>query len=72
MTPREVTDELERMAERYKMEEARRRVRMVAEPQNAGNAQAIPETPQSGPDLNEYAYVGRPRRRFRVSPACRR
>jgi len=60
MTPREVTDELERMAERYKMEEDRRRVRMVAQPQNAGNTQAIPETPQSGPDLDEYAYVGAP------------
>jgi hypothetical protein len=59
MTPREVTDELTRMAERYKMEEGRRRVRMATE-QKAGNAQAIPETPQSGPDLDEYAYVGSP------------
>jgi len=55
MDPREVTDELTRLAERYKLEEDRRRVRMIAQPQGAGNAQAIPETPQSGPDLDEYA-----------------
>lgn len=60
MTEREITDELMRMAEQYKAEEDRRRVRMVAQPQAGGNAQAIPETPQSGPDLDEYAYVGAP------------
>lgn len=58
MTEQEITDELARMAERYKMDEDRRRVRMVEQPQNAGNARAIPETPQSGPDLDEYAYAG--------------
>jgi hypothetical protein len=60
MTEQEITDELTRMAERYKMDEARRRIRMVEQPQNAGNAQAIPETPASGPDLDEYAYAGSP------------
>jgi hypothetical protein len=61
MTPQEITDELARLAQRYKMDEDRRRVRMVAAPeQKAGNAQAVPEMPQSGPDLDEYAYVGSP------------
>lgn len=60
MDEQEITAELMRMAEQYKAEEGRRRVRMVAQPQDAGNAQAIAETPQSGPDLDEYAYVGAP------------
>src|SRR3954465_4404534 len=60
MDEQEITAELMRMAEQYKAEEGRRRVRMAAQPQDAGSAQAIAETPQSGPDLNEYAYVGAP------------
>jgi len=68
MTPREVADELARMAERYKLEESRRRVRMVAEPQNAGNAQAIPEMPVAEPDIDEYAYRGSPSPPVRGEP----
>jgi hypothetical protein len=60
MTDEERLSEILRMTERYKMDEDRRRVRMVNQPQAAGNAQAIPETPWSAPDLDEYAYTGSP------------
>lgn len=60
MTNEERLAEILRMTERYKADEERRRVRMVDLPQNAGNAAAIPETPWSSPDLDEYAYLGSP------------
>lgn len=60
MTDEERLAEILRMTERYRADEDRRRVRMVEQPQNAGNAAAIPETPWSSPDLDEYAYTGSP------------
>ena len=62
MTPEEIRDEIIRLGREYVAEDPRRRVPMLAKAvqQPPGDAIAMPKTPETGPEIDEFAYGGMP------------
>ena len=57
----DILDELLRMTQEYKRDDGRRRVPIASLIQQpAGNAVALPKPAESGPEINEFAYLGTP------------
>ena len=59
---RDITDEIIRLGREYVAEDPRRRVPMLAKAvqQPPGDAIAMPKTPETGPEIDEFAYLGMP------------